>query len=115
MAAQGPNEGRSFGVRAMLADIELQRALRDKAYDAAENPQAAWLQSNELERHAQGAQDGLESLVLDALGSADAPTDDELQHASGFTPEYVHELKVRLGLVEGEEPPAPARRRWFRR
>ena len=101
---------------ALLSEIALQRELRDEAFDAAERPKAAWLESGELMRRAQGAQDGLESMVLDALGDEHPPSVEELAGTSGFPPEYVEELAERraAAVAAADAGPAP-KRRWFRR
>ncbi|MEV4418916.1 hypothetical protein AB0L40_02935 [Patulibacter sp. NPDC049589] len=106
-----PSEPRSARVRGMLAEIALQRELRDEAYDAAEHPAAAWLESGELGRRARGAQDGLEALVMTALGDEDPPSDDELAETGGLTLDEVGELRARL---EGGPGPAPEPRGRFR-
>lgn len=115
MAPDGHRARRPDTARVLLQEISLQRDLRDQAYEAAEHPKAAWLESGELMRRAQGSQDALEAVILQALGDASPPGDDEIADAAGISPQYLLELKVRIGLAEAPEPEAVPRRRWFRR
>lgn len=110
MSPRPNDDPRSAAVRALLADIGMQRELRDRANASAEKPMATWLENGELDRHARGAQDGLEALVFHCLNMAEPPSDDDLADAAGMSLDEIEALRARLEAARAaEEQPARGR------